>query len=318
MANATTGLAVALQALKRPERSVVLIPSFTFAALPGVVRWAGLEPIFLDIEPIGWHVDPAALAEGLAIHGTDTAAVMVGSSFGVPPTRQQSAAWKDLCAEHAVPLIIDSAAGFGSTWADGHALGLQGDAEIFSFHATKPFAIGEGGLITTGNRDLHRRMGELVNFGFDADRVVAVQAGTNAKLSELQCATALAVLDKFDEVLQRRRDLGREYATSLEHSGWTLQRGSACAAWQFVPALAPSARERTAAVERCLVAGIETKQYYTPLHSFPAFADCPRVGDLKVTEEIAASALSLPLFNQMQMETARHIASVATGATSSG
>ncbi len=231
-----------------------------------------------------------------------------------PPHRTQTADWASLCAQHQVPLIVDSAAGFGSLSSDGREHGARGDAEVFSFHATKPFAIGEGGLIITANPDLNQRMGEMINFGFGSDRVVRSGAGTNAKLSEIQAATALAVLDRFDAILETRRALAREYRAELSAKGWSLQTNSENAAWQFIPALAPSAREREAARRRCDEAGVEVRTYYEPLHSFPAFATCERTDSLAVTDAIAARVLSLPLANSMASETARYVGRLAAGA----
>lgn len=103
-----------------------------------------------------------------------------------------------------MPLLVDSAAGFGSIDEDGRPLGRQGAAELFSFHATKPLAVGEGGLLTTRDPTIAARITELSNFGFDKNRVVGGEPGINAKLDEWHSATALAALDRLDDVLAAR------------------------------------------------------------------------------------------------------------------
>lgn len=313
VASGTAGLAVALQALRREGRRKVVIPSFTFAAVPGAVSWCGLESIFIDIEPTGWHADPVSLAEALDAHGKDVAAVIVGSSFGIPPDPEQSSSWTEICQLHEVPLIVDSAAGFGSVRSDGQPLGSQGDAEVFSFHATKPFAIGEGGLITTGDPTLHEEIRRLINFGFNKLRIVDRPPGINAKLSEVQAATGLAMLDMLDEVLATRRALAAEYTEAFSAARWIVQANSRDASWQFFSVVAPSTDERNAARERCARRGVETQSYYYPLHLQPAFSQCLRVGSLAVTEEVASRILSLPIFNAMTPPEVNLVAAITIG-----
>ncbi|MDX6597374.1 MAG: hypothetical protein QOE87_1261, partial [Gaiellales bacterium] len=236
VANATLGLMIALRALvdRRSPRREVLMPSFTFAAVGNAVVWAGLEPVFVDVEAGSWHVDPGALEAALAARAGRVGAVLAASTFGAPPAAAQRAAWERLAREAGVALLVDSAAGFGATGEDGLPLGRQGDAEVFSFHATKPFAIGEGGLVTTTDDELAARLVCLTNFGFE-DGVVDADVGLNAKLPEWSAATALAVLDGYDDVLERRRAIAARMLAELAAHGYRRQTGTGAAAWQFVP-----------------------------------------------------------------------------------
>jgi dTDP-4-amino-4,6-dideoxygalactose transaminase len=301
--NATLGLLVGLRALAgesdATHRREVLMPSFTFAAAMSAVRWAGFEPVLLDVEPDGWHLDPDALAITLQQRGDRVAAVLAASTFGTPPAPETTAAWESASRAAGVPLLVDSAAGFGATGRDGRALGGQGDIEVFSFHATKPFAIGEGGLLTTADPELAARAMRLANFGFE-DGVVRGDVGLNAKLPEWSAATALAVLDGYDGVLAARRERAEALLARVTPLGFRRQALSAGAAWQFVPVLAPSAAARDAVLARARVDGIEIRTYFdVPLHHMPAFAAAPRVGDLAVTEDLAARTLSLPMANDL-------------------
>jgi dTDP-4-amino-4,6-dideoxygalactose transaminase len=304
VANATLGLMVALRTLvgPRPERREVLMPSFTFAATVDAVLWTGLEPVFVDVEPASWHLDPDALDAALDARSSTVGLVLAASTFGVPPPVEQRSRWERSAARAGVPLLVDSAAGFGACDETGAPLGRQGDVEIFSFHATKPFAVGEGGLVTTTDVELARRIGRLTNFGFEAG-VVHDDVGLNAKLAEWPAATALAVLDGYADVLAARRATAARMLAALEPHGYVRQAGADGAAWQFVAALAPSGavRERALAVSRD--AGIEVRSYFsTPLHRMPAFAGAPVAGDLRVTEDLAARMLSLPMANDLAAE----------------
>jgi dTDP-4-amino-4,6-dideoxygalactose transaminase len=177
------------------------------------------------------------------------------------------------------------------------ALGRQGDAEVFSFHATKPFAIGEGGLLTTTRAEVAERAARLANFGLE-DGVVHDAPGLNAKLAEWPAATALAVLDGFDDVLAGRRAAAAEILEALAPHGYTGQAAGEAAAWQFVPVLAPSPRVRAAALALARERDIELRAYFSvPLHRMPAYASVPVAGSLRRTEDLAARALSLPMAN---------------------
>jgi dTDP-4-amino-4,6-dideoxygalactose transaminase len=301
VANATLGLMVALRALVggAPRRREVLMPSFTFAATIDAVLWAGLQPVFVDVEERGWHLDPEALRLALAARGDRVGAVLACSTFGAPPARAQRQAWEQAARDAGVALLVDSAAGFGALDEDGRPLGRQGDAEVFSFHATKPFAVGEGGLVTTTDHELASRMMRLVNFGFE-DGVVHDEVGLNAKLPEWSAATALAVLDGYDDVLAGRRATAARMLDGLTRHGYRGQAGTRRAAWQFVPVLAPSAPVRAAALACAGRDDIELRSYFdVPLHRMPAFASAPIAGDLRCTEDLAQRVLSLPMANDL-------------------
>jgi dTDP-4-amino-4,6-dideoxygalactose transaminase len=302
VASGTLGLMVALRALAgeaAERRREVLLPSFTFAATISAVLWAGFVPVFVDVEPHGWHLDPVALADVLDARGDRVAAVLACSTFGAPPPGAQSRMWHESSRAAGVPLLVDSAAGFGARADDGGPLGRQGDAEVFSFHATKPFAIGEGGLVTAADESFAARVGRLVNFGF-TDGIVQDEAGLNAKLPEWSAATALAVLDTYPDVVARRRASADRMLLALEPHGYRGQSGASGAVWQFVPVLAPTPAVRARALAVANDKEIEVRSYYsTPLHRMPAFASFPIAGGLSTTDWLAAHALSLPMANDL-------------------
>jgi len=311
MGNATLGLVLALRTVlgEDPEGSLVVVPSFTFPATAQAIRWNGLQPLWADVEPDGWHLDPRALRKTLAKHGADVAAVLACSTFGTSPSNAQSAAWRDACADAGVPLIVDSAPGFGSRDEHGRLLGAQGDAEVFSFHATKPFAIGEGGAVTTVDRGLAERLTAMTNFAFGPDREIRSPFGLNAKMSEVHAAIGLAALDRFDDVLRARRLRAERLQSELEHCGYRFQAEAPSSSWQFVPVLAPNPEVRETVLARSREQRIEIRSYHTPLHLMPAFATNSALQELPVTEHLARRALSLPLANDLsEMEIQRIVA----------
>lgn len=301
--NATSGIMVALLGATHRAgtrgRRLVVTPSYTFAATAGAVEALGHRPLFVDVDPQGWQVDPAALESALAEHGDDVAAVLVTHTFGVPPAAGLQERWAAACAAHGVPMVVDAAAAFGAVDAAGVRTGTGSDTHVFSFHATKPFSIGEGGLVTTRDAELAGLFDGIRQFGFAQGRL-ATLPGLNAKLDELHAAVALTVLDDFDRVLTARRATAEHYRLHLEPAGFGFQTGSAGGTWQagYLQAPDPAARESLLAAGREHGVGI-TAYYERPLHHHPAFAGALVHGELPVTERLASCALALPMANDL-------------------
>lgn len=300
VASATAGLVASIAAVidRVPGRGEALVPSFTFPATAQAAAWNGLRPRLLDVDPDHWHLDPTALERALARHRGDVAVVVAVSSFGTPPPADVRARWEQACAEMKVPLVVDSAAGFGAVADDGVPIGAQGDVEVVSFHATKPFAVGEGGAVFTRDDRLRARIEEVINFGFGADHVVTTMRAINGKLSELHAAAGLAVLDEFDAILAARRAAAsRVRDASRPGLGW--QRACERSTWQFVPVRFEDRAARDDAAS-AFAPTLETRVYYEPLHRMPAIAGAVAGHDgLEITEDLADRVLALPMANDL-------------------
>jgi dTDP-4-amino-4,6-dideoxygalactose transaminase len=243
------------------------------------------------------------------------AAVLACSTFGTAPPIAVSRRWETACGAADIPLLVDSASGFGTTDEVGRPLGRQGDAEVFSFHATKPFAMSEGGLIVTQDADLAAEMHLLINFGLTERRTPLRRHGINAKVSELHAAVGLAVLDGFDEVLERRRTRANAIRRPLEAAGFSFQPAAESSSWQFIPTLAPTQEARDAVLAHAAVAGVELRTYFAPpLHESPPFGAAYRLNPLPATEAFAARILSLPLANDLTDREAARIVDCVLGA----
>ena len=306
VSSGTLGLMAALAALE-VDGGAAAMPSFTFVATPQAALWAGLRPRLYDVDAEHWHLDPGALEAGLR-ERPDTAAAIAVSAFGTPPPPEVRARWESACAAAGVPLVVDSAAGFGAVAADGVPVGRQGDVEVVSFHATKPFAVGEGGAVFTRDRELDRRIGEAVNFGFREDRSVALASGLNAKMSELHAAVALAVLDGFDEILAGRR---RAAAAIREQAGADVRWQAGCehSTWQFVPVLLAD-HERRGDVLAAAAGKVETRIYYDPVHRLLPPDGHETGGPLDVTEDLHRRIACLPMADDLDAEETAAIAAL--------
>ena len=139
-------------------------------------------------------------------------------------------------------------------------------------------------------------MRRAINFGLGADHAVVAPHALNGKMSELHAATALAVLDEFDAILEARRSAAARIR-SVARPGVSWQEGCERSTWQFVPVAFEHAAARTAATAAS-AATLETRFYYQPLHRMHPFARCS-AGDLPVTEDLASRVLALPMANDL-------------------
>ena len=311
VASGMLGLMVALAAVLGDRRGgVAPMPAFTFVATPQAALWAGLRPLLHDSSPTHWHLAPELLEATLA-RGVDVRVAIAVSAFGTPPPADVRERWEIACRTTGVPLIVDSAAGFGAVGEDGTPIGCQGDVEIVSFHATKPFAIGEGGAVFTRDPELHQRIEREVNFGFRPDHSVAIGLGLNAKMSELHAATALAVFDEFDRVLDRRRAAAADLRRRIDGpAAW--QRGCERSTWQFVPLLFAAEEDRERAAVNCGGA-VETRIYYQPTQQLIPAQVSAVEGGTPYAEDLYRRLLCLPMANDLSADEIATIAAAVAG-----
>jgi len=286
-------LALAVLAKRGEGADEALMPSFAFPADAQAAVWNGLRPVFVDVTPDHWHLDPHALRSALDERGKRVSAVVALSAFGVPPPAAVRRSWEAACSEAGVPLVIDSAAGYGARADDGLPVGAQGDAEVVSFDAVKPLCAGEGGAIFFRDEGAAEEARRLTHFAFDEAHQVTRADGLNAMMSELAAAVALAGLDELDAVLESRRAAAVELLELLP-PGFTRQLGDLRGTWQFVPVAAPDPATRAAVLEAS-TGHVELRTYYEPLHRMAPLAGCAQAGDLQATGYLASRMLNLPM-----------------------
>jgi dTDP-4-amino-4,6-dideoxygalactose transaminase len=300
VASATSGLQLAISATFHRHRTFALVASFTFAAAPLAVRWCGYTPTFLDIEPGSWQPSLQHAERYLSQHKENTAGVVLTNTFGTAnPVIER---WEALAKDCGLPLVIDSAAGFGSEYQTGEPMGARGTCEVFSLHATKTLAVGEGGAVIAKDPRLVSQIDRMKNFGFDNGRS-AVVLGTNAKLSELSCAIGLRQLATLRRSLADRRRIFQRYREGLSRTGVVFQPLSEISALPFVSALMPSPEVRSSALRSLENAGVDARTYYNPpVHSQPVFAGSPMASPaMAVTVDLASRILSLPMSDHLRM-----------------
>jgi len=213
--------------------------------------------------------------------------------------------------ETGVPVIVDAAASFGVTDNQVHfGKGFPGSI-VFSFHATKPFGVGEGGLIYSANTDLISRIRQAENFGFTANRE-SVLPGLNGKISEYTAAMALSTLEHFDQKIKTRQQIYKWYLNQLQKSdclvnGWSVQQAKGDVPYQFMTICCPDGRHNGDIIQLLASRNIEARTYFSPpCHRHPLFAKYPHT-PLPVTDRISGRILSLPLWEEMSEQDVRLI-----------
>ena len=326
LANGTMALLAALNATVGPgtRDRYVLMPSFTFIAVPQAAVWAGYRPWFIDIDPDTWQPS-ASSARAVVERSRDRiAGILSANALGVGNPRIGD--WENLAAEWDLPLVLDSAAGFGSAYADGARLGGRGACEIFSFHATKPFSIGEGGALVSRDPRLVEQTYQFQNFGFSglwgsAGAQECMHLGINAKLQEINGAIGLRQLVGFDDRLASRRKVLGHYRSELTHMGLRFHPNAEASSVWCASVCCESAEQHGAVIASLRDHAIQPRDYYNPpLHLHPYFVanrEWVAAADLTVTEDICSRIVSLPVHDYMAPEdVARVVAAVQQGVCS--
>jgi dTDP-4-amino-4,6-dideoxygalactose transaminase len=200
MCNATIALEIAIRALGM--KGEVIIPSFTFIATAHALQWQEITPVFCEIDPKTHNLDASRIEALITPQTTGIIGVHV---WGRPCDTD---AIEKVARKHNLTVLYDAAHAFRCRH-NGQMIGGFGDAEVFSFHATKFFNTFEGGAVLTNNDDLARQIRLMKNFGF-ADYDYVSYVGTNGKMSELSAAMGLTSLESLDEFIDVNR---RNYQT---------------------------------------------------------------------------------------------------------
>jgi dTDP-4-amino-4,6-dideoxygalactose transaminase len=288
--NATVGLQVAAKALDLQRH--VIVPSFTFVATAHALDWIGLEPVFGDIEAERMTLDAEAIEP--LIDGS-TSAIVATHLWGRSADVEGLAALAD---RHDLRLIFDAAHAYGCV-RDGRPVGGFGDAEVFSFHATKFVNAFEGGLISTNDDELAQRMRELRNFGF-AGWDNTVSGGTNAKMHEVSAAMALTSLDHIDTILAVNRRNHRLYQEHLADVDGLLvtppdERGDCNEQHVVVRVDSDAAMSRDLLQAVLNAENVLVRRYFYPgCHRLVPYSERSRQDRLPVTELVADEVLVLP------------------------
>ena len=298
-ANGTDALVLALKALDIGAGDAVFTTPFTFFATAEAIVLAGATPVFADIDPLTFNIDPAALEAAIARTKEEgrltPRAVMTVDLFGLPADYE---AIEPLCARHGLDLIEDAAQGFGGDLRGRRACAF-GRVATTSFFPAKPLGCyGDGGAIFTDDGDLADRLRSLRVHGKGDDKYDNVRIGTNSRLDTVQAAILLEKLAAFPAELEQRQKVAERYRQGLPN--W-LQAPHVpegyLSSWAQYSVLAPSGAERTRLMADLREAAVPAMIYYArPLHLQTALAYLGhKEGDFPVSEDVSSRIFSLPM-----------------------
>ncbi len=212
VANGSFALQLAYKALEL--KGEVITTPFSFAATTSTLAWEGLTPVFADIDPDSFNIDPMEIEKHIT---SNTSAIVPVHVFGNPCNVE---AIKDIANRHDLKVIYDAAHAFGSEYKNQSVLNY-GDISTLSFHATKLFHTIEGGAVITNDDHLAKKIRMMINFGISSPTTIA-SIGTNAKMNEFEAAMGLCVLDEIEEVRQKRKAIWESYSAKL--SSFKMQK----------------------------------------------------------------------------------------------
>jgi dTDP-4-amino-4,6-dideoxygalactose transaminase len=303
LSSCTSGLMLALKTLGL--KGEVIIPSFTFSASGHALLWNNLKPKFVDIDNETYLIDLEKIKEAI---GPNTSGILAVHIFGNPC---EIRALEEIAIDNKLNLIFDAAHALGSKY-NGEHIGQFGDTEVFSCSPTKLMVTGEGGILTTNDDELKRKITIGRNYGDDGSYDCEFP-GINARMSEMQAILGLETLSMLDKNVENRTKLAEKYKTELSKlPGIKFQKitpNCTTTFKDFSIYVDPGqfGMDRDELCDVLKKENIMTKKYfYPPLHKQRAYAQFydEYIDKLPVTDVVSSHVLSLPLFSHMEIDQA--------------
>lgn len=305
-ANGTDALQIALMALGVGPGDEVITPGFTYIATAETVALLGAKPVYVDIDPQTYNLDPSMLEAAISPR---TKALIPVSLYGQCADFD---AINSIASRYAIPVIEDAAQSFGATYK-GRRSGSLTNLSCTSFFPSKPLGCyGDGGAIFTNDEELAKVVRQIARHGQDR-RYHHVRVGVNSRLDTLQAAILLPKLEIFEEELTLRQKVAEEYArllslTAIAAPRVELNNVSAWAQYTL------QVDERDAVQERLRLAGIPTAVHYPiPLNRQPAVKD--ETARLPVGDTVATRVMSLPMHPYLSADDQKLIVDSLVAAT---
>lgn len=307
-ANGTLALVTALQSL-RITGEVITTP-FSFVATAHSLLWNGIKPVFVDIHPETFNLDPEKIEAAIT---PQTTAILPVHVYGNPCDVEKI---QKIADTYGLKIIYDAAHAFGVNYKDESLL-KHGDLSILSFHATKVFNTFEGGAIVCPDAKTKKRIDDLKNFGY-AGEVTVVATGINAKMNEIQAAFGLLQLKHVGKAIERRCEIDAQYREQLSSvHGITCPPLPADTTYNYsyFPILIekeyPLLRDELN--DKLRQQGIYARRYFYPLISeFPMYRGLPSAAksNLPFARKAADQVLCLPIYPDLKNESITKITTI--------
>lgn len=288
--NGTIAMQLALRALDITEGEVITTP-FSWIATCSAIRWERCQPVFVDVDPETFNIDPARIEAAIT---PKTRAILPVHVFSAPCEVEAIA---DIADRHGLRVIYDGAHAVGVDHG-GRSIFEYGDIATTSLHATKLLNTGEGGACFASEPELVERLRRLRFFGHD-DAKSVVEDGCNGKMTEIHAALGLANLPYLDQVMGRRREIYQTYRELLgvaEFLSWQ-QFDPASYNYSYMPVVFDTEQRLLDASARMSAAGIVPRRYFHPSLNTMRVNEC--VGPMRHSEYLATRILCLPSYTEL-------------------
>jgi perosamine synthetase len=304
--NGTTALHLALTALGVKAGDEVIVPDLTFAASANVVVHCGATPVFVDIDPNCWNIDPAKIEAAITPR---TKAIMPVHLYGHPCDMDPIL---EIARRHDLSVVEDCAEALGARYK-GRLVGILGDVGCFSFFSNKVITTGEGGMVVTRNPELKEKMLILRDHGMSRERRYWHEVvGFNYRMTNLQAAIGLAQLEQIELFLNKRKNLAQSYSARLKDlPGITLPPAMPWAetvCWMYSVLI--NAEEAGIYRDNLMLAlkreGIETRPFFYPLHLMPPYLSYGQ--DHPVSRAVSSRGISLPSSYKLSLAETERVA----------
>lgn len=325
LSSCTTGLHLALHLLGVGPGDEVVVPSLSFIATANSAVYVGAKPVFADVDPEDGNVSERSV---VAVLTDRTRAVIAVHQGGVPADVEPL---RRLCHERGIALVEDAACAAGSSYR-GRPVGASASIAAWSFHPRKLLTTGEGGMLTTDDREVAERARRLREHGMSVSAAARhlsrqpmienyLEVGFNYRMTDVQAAIGLVQLGKLDAMVQRRRELARAYQEPLadlpglrtvEDPPWGESNFQSF--WIELDADFPLSRNEL--LTALAAEGISARAGIMAAHRQPAYAEYGRV-ELPVTDRLTDNTLILPMFHTMTKAEQDHVIDVIRQAATS-
>lgn len=297
--NGTIALQLAIKALDL--KGEIITTPFSYVATTSSVVWEGCEPIFVDINPNTYNIDPSKIEEAIT---NRTSAILATHVFGNPCEVE---AIEEIASRHKLRVIYDNAHGFGVIHK-GKSLYSFGDISTASFHATKLFHTVEGGAVVTPAPELLKKMAFMRNFGHNGPEDFAT-VGINGKNSEVHAAMGLAILPDIQNILAERARLVQHYRQQLAGLRVTYQQQAPHTQpnYSYFPILFPTEGALLKAEKMLHDNWIYPRRYFYPCLNRLPYVELKGV---PIAEDISVRILCLPLYIGLSFEEVDFIARI--------
>lgn len=299
--NGTAALHLVMLGLGIGPGDEVIVPSLTFVATGNAVKYVGARPVFADVDPDTWCIDPRDLARCLSPR---TRGIIAVHLYGHPADMDAINAF---ASAHGLWVIEDAAEAHAARYK-GRVVGNLARAAVFSFYGNKVLTSGEGGIVTLDDDALAARLRQLRGQGMDPQRRYFFPiTGHNFRLTNVASAIACAQIERLDEILAQRRRVVARYRERLSAlpgvAAQPIAPWAEATPWLF-SAIVDEDRfgcSRDALMAGLAEQGIDSRPFFVPLHRLPPFAPAPgeQAPALPHTEQLARRGISLPTYSML-------------------